>query len=59
MQSDDIVDAELVGGADPKPTAKPAASQASFIEQILSPQSLQWMMLSGGGLLVILSLIHI
>ena len=53
MQSDDIVDAELVGGADPKPTAKPAASQASFIEQILSPQSLQWMMLSGGGLLVI------
>ena len=53
MQPDDIVDAELVDGADPKPTAEPAVSRTSFIEQILSPQSLQWMMLSGGGLLVI------
>ena len=53
MQPDDIVDAELVDGADPKPMAEPTASQVSFIEQILSPQSLQWMMLSGGGLLVI------
>ena len=44
MQPDDIVDAELVDGADPKPMAEPTASQVSFIEQILSPQSLQWMM---------------
>ena len=43
MQPDDIVDAELVDGADPKPTAEPAVSRTSFIEQILSPQSLQWM----------------
>ena len=34
MQPDDIVDAELVDDADPKPMAEPTASQVSFIEQI-------------------------
>jgi len=53
MLPDDIIDAELVPDTDPKLSSEPSPAQVSFVEQILSPQSLQWMMLSGGGLLVI------
>lgn len=40
----EIIDAELIGGVDPKP---------ALLERLLSQQSLQWMMAAGAGLLVI------
>ena len=49
-QADEYVDAELIEDSSPPSTPKPTSS---FLEQLLSPQSLQWMMGSGGALLMI------
>ncbi len=53
MQPEDIVEAELVTDENETQTTAAPNSSVRLIEQILSPQSLQWMMLSGGGMLVI------
>ena len=52
MQSEEIFEAELL---DDKPTQanESQSVRPGLVEQALSPQSLQWMMLSGGGLLVL------
>ena len=52
MQPEEIFEAELVDDAPTKPS-EPQSARPGLIEQALSPQSLQWMMLSGGGLLVL------
>ena len=52
MQPEEIFEAELVGD-EPKQTPDNQSAKPGLIEQALSPQSLQWMMLSGGGLLVV------
>ena len=53
MQPEEIIEAELVHDDEAVQTEKTQAASPGLIEQILSPQSLQWMMLSGGGLLVV------
>ena len=53
MQPEEIIEAELVHDDEAAQTEKTQAASPWLIEQILSPQSLQWMMLSGGGLLVV------
>ena len=52
MQPEEIFEAELVGD-DSNRASESRPAKPGLIEQALSPQSLQWMMLSGGGLLVI------
>ena len=52
MQSEEFFEAELVGD-NPSQTSESQSVKPGLIEQALSPQSLQWMMLSGGGLLVV------
>jgi len=53
MQPEEIIEAELVHDDEAVQTEKTQAASPGLIEQIMSPQSLQWMMLSGGGLLVV------
>ena len=52
MQPEEIYEAELVADETAQ-TMEPRSRKVHLIEQILSPQSLQWMMLSGGGVLTL------
>ena len=53
MEPEEIFEAELVHDDEAVQTEQAPAPNSGLIEQILSPQALQWMMLSGGGLLVV------
>ena len=48
LNDEDIITAEIAD----EPSAPNDNSRRSFIEQLLSPQTLQWMMACGSGLLM-------
>ena len=49
---EEIIDAELLPDGDEQ-TSEPATTRKRLIEQVLSPQALQWMMTCGGGMLIL------